>query len=241
VAGSRRDPAGWVGTGGAGGIDRDGTVTAAIPPGSPRRRTVQDRAAAGPAGRTSSAPRRPLPHWSPVPVSHFTSLSAQCRRHSAKAAGRSPVPVAHGTIPSCRCIYGRYRVAHRIRLRTAHSSLVVRSCDIRARPTPSARSRSSGACEERSRRVRSHIPARAADATAQTRARCATVGRVGDARCGDRLTDPGSHRCTALLSSSPPAGDTSVVTRLPSAAQGVEPRMNGRAVEEVRGCAAVTA
>ena len=35
---SRRDPAGWVGRRGAGGIDRDGTVTAAIPPRSPLRR-----------------------------------------------------------------------------------------------------------------------------------------------------------------------------------------------------------
>lgn len=47
--------------------------------------------------------------------------------------------------------------------------------------------------------------------------------------------------CTAFLPSAPASGDTSVVTRLPSARRGAEPRMNGRAGEEVRGCTAVTA
>lgn len=60
----------------------------------------------GPAGGTSSAPRRSLRHRSPVPVSHFTSLCARCRRLATKEAGRSPVPVAHGAIPFCRRISG---------------------------------------------------------------------------------------------------------------------------------------
>ena len=46
---------------------------------------------------------------------------------------------------------------------------------------------------------------------------------------------------SARSSRAPPSSDTSVVTRLRSAGRGDEPRMNGQAVNEVRGCAAVTA
>jgi hypothetical protein len=57
---------------------------------------------------------------------------------------------------------------------------------------------------------------------------------------GDRLSDPDVIGCTALLPGSP-SGAVGVIARLPCAERGDEPRMNGRVVGEVRGCAAVTA
>ena len=67
--GPTADPGGSAGRRSAGGIDRDGTVTAATPPWRSTARDASGRCA-GPAGGTSSAPRYPVPHRSSVPVAH---------------------------------------------------------------------------------------------------------------------------------------------------------------------------
>jgi hypothetical protein len=59
---------------------------------------------------------------------------------------------------------------------------------------------------------------------------------------GDHCRNRAAHRLSPpFLLATPVTRDTSVATRLRSADQGDEPRMNGRRVEEVRGYAAVTA
>lgn len=105
------DPGGATATTRANGIDRDATVTAAIPRGARRRHKGRRGTAARPGGRRRP-PRRPVPRTgSPVPVAHGAVLSFRCtwsavtssscavRPPFAAAFSRtihgSPVPVAH--------------------------------------------------------------------------------------------------------------------------------------------------
>jgi hypothetical protein len=126
VAGPGRDPAGCTRRRGAGGIDRDGTVTAAIPrPSAPQCGHEASRSDA-PAGGPPSAPGHPESHRSSVPVAHRTflpPLSVAIRQYRPSA---SPVPVAHGTAPSrVEGFRGGTSSPHQFQLRMTRSFPVV--------------------------------------------------------------------------------------------------------------------
>ena len=198
VPGSRRDPAGWVGRRGAGGIDRDGTVTAAIPRRSPLRGGGRARPPRPGGRRRPPGARCRIGHQFQFRISHpFPLVSPPCDERgrtitSSSCARRHPLPVdAFPAVP-----------------RRSPSSCCARralppssGCHIRGPSTPPARSRSSGARGERSRRARSRIPC-VVPAPTQGCARMrpsigsATRGTVIDSRIQVRIA------CTAFLSRS---------------------------------------
>ena len=175
---------------------------------------------------------------SPVPVAHCGSFrskglfaasgltSSSCALPFLPVAGdswcrRSPVPVAHRAV---RLLDGQVGRDHQFQLRIAASSS------------------GSGRVESAPGGLRGVLGRRHAAGGMRVPPRGAPEGLGASPDVGSTVINetgrgigPPPPSCVRVT------GDTSVVARLRSADQGDEPRMNGRGVLEVRGCATVTA
>lgn len=231
----RRSSCGWC------DVREGSSESIVMPPSSPRN--LGGATASGPGGPQGAPRRPPTPArrdptsvlrrrsgeffrarpdaFSPVPVAHRPLLS----RHRSR--GRSATAeIAFGGVPENR-VAPASRIApigvHQFQLRIAASFPVGRR---RAVPSPVVGGCGPGAREGR----RVSISPPAGGSVIICRPWWASAAPPSSGLPPGFLPVPG-----------PRSGDTSVVTRLLSAQRGVEPRMNGRAVDEVRGCAAVTA
>ena len=254
VAHCRTDPGRCGGRARGGGTDRDGTViTLKRQSRHPRASTggmsgnllVDRRSCSGSETRrrpgTTSAPAagtrrchqfqlrtmRSLPVVGSGPVrSSKRVTSSSCALPFLPVAGdswcrRSPVPVAHRAV---RLLDGQVGRDHQFQLRIAASSSG--SCRVESAPGG----------------LRGVLGRRHAAGGMRVPPRGAPEGLGASPDVGSTvINETGPGIGLPPPSCVPLAGDTSVVARLRSADQGDEPRMNGRGVLEVRGCATVTA
>ncbi len=180
---------------------------------------------------------------------HAVRRSCAPRRDPRRVGnGRPPVPPFPDRGRRLSSVVRGRAAAHQFQLRIGRSSPIAgagpsaspapAARSLRAAPGPTGTGITSSSCASGapSGRARGGSRPSAAEGGRYVRRR-RSRSRDG---YGDRLSDPDVIGCTALLPGSP-SGAVGVIARLPCAERGDEPRMNGRVVGEVRGCAAVTA